>query len=247
MQDFNKFKKSLKKINHYIYALCEINGDKRIPFYIGKGINDRCLQHLKEVGDSLKVVTIKKLLQSEKLGIDILRHGIKEDVTARLIEATCIDLLGIGELSNKVRGSGSEMGRASIEEIHHLQSGELIEVEKGHQGLAFLLNSTYKSAMTEIELFEVTRGVWRNVPRDNTIRYAYATYGGLIKEVYEIHSWVEAGTQQYFTRFFENRDLSQRWEFIGKKASPEIREKYVGKVIKKERSFGSPFVKVGSM
>jgi len=246
MKDFNKFKKSLQTIDHYIYALCKVDGAKRVPFYIGKGVKDRCLQHLKETGDSPKVKTIQKLLESNHLGIDILRHGIKTDATAKLIEATCIDLLGIGELSNKVRGSGSEMGRASIEEIHHLQSGEQIAIEKEHQGLAFLLNSTYKSGMSEIELFEATRGVWSKVPRDSSIKYAYATYGGLIKEVYEIHSWVEAGTQQYFTRFFENRDISKRWEFVGKKASLDIREKYIGKVIKKERSFGSPFVKVGS-
>jgi len=247
MEDFRKFKKSLLTIDHYIYALCEVDGDKRIPFYIGKGVNERCLQHLTEKADSPKKYTINKLLEKGTLGIDILRHGIKTDKTAKLIEATCIDLLGIGELSNKVRGSGSKMGRATIQEIHNLQSGELIEIEKGHQGLAFLLNSTYKSGMSEIELFESTRGVWRNVPRDDSIQYAYATYGGLIKEVYQIHSWVKAGTQQYFTRSFDNRGVSQRWEFVGKKAPAEIRNKYVGKVIKKERSFGSPFIKVGDL
>ena len=246
MQDFSKFKKSLAMIEHYVYALCEIDDEKRTPFYIGKGVNDRCLKHLKEKGNSPKQETIEKLLAQNRLGIDILRHGIKTDKTAKLIEATCIDLLGIGELSNKVRGSGSEMGRATIEEIHNLQSGELVEIQKEHEGLAFLLNSTYKSGMSEIELFEATRGVWRNVPRDESIKYAYATYGGLIKEIYQIHSWVNAGTQQYFTRSFEDRNISQRWEFVGKKAPKDIRAMYVGKVIKKERSFGNPFIKVGN-
>ncbi len=246
MQDFNKYKTSLKTIDHYIYALCEIDGERRIPFYIGKGVNDRCLQHLKELSDSPKKEMIQKLLAKEALGIDILRHGIKTDKTAKLIEATCIDLLGIGELSNKVRGSGAEMGRATIEEIHNLQSGELVEINKDHEGIAFLLNSTYKSGMSELELFEATRGVWKNVPREPYIKYAYATYGGLIKEIYKIHSWVKAGTQQYFTRTIEHSDSTQRWEFIGRKASASIRKRYIGKVIKKDRSYGSPFVKVGS-
>lgn len=245
MQDFSKFKKSLQTIDHYVYALCKVDGENRTPFYIGKGVNDRCLNHLKDKSESAKSNLIEDLIKKDSLGIDILRHGIKTDKTAKLIEATCIDLLGIGELSNKVRGSGSEMGRATIEEIHNLQSGELIDIDKEHQGLAFLLNSTYKSGMSELELFEATRGVWRNVPRDSSIKYAYATYGGLIKEVYEIYSWVPAGTQQYFTRSFEDSGLKQRWEFIGKKAPQFIREKYIGKVIKKERSFGSPFTKVG--
>lgn len=245
MQDFNKFKKSLETIDHYVYALCEIEENKKTPFYIGKGVKDRCLKHLKEQGDSPKQDTIKKLLSTGRLGIDILRHGIKADKTAKLIESTCIDLLGIGELSNKVRGSGSEMGRATIEEIHNLMTGELIDISDEHQGLAFLLNTTYKSGMSEIELFEATRGVWRNVPRDESIKYAYATYGGLIKEVYEVHCWVKAGTQQYFTRNFDSRNISERWEFVGRKAPKEIRSKYIGKVINKERSFGNPFVKVG--
>ena len=246
MQDFSKYKKSLLAIDHYVYALCEVDGKKRTPFYIGKGVNDRCLQHLNELGDSPKKETIQTLLAKGALGIDILRHGIKNDKTAKLIEATCIDLLGIGELSNKVRGSGTEMGRATIEEIHNLQSGELVKVHKDHQGIAFLLNSTYKSGMSELELFEATRGVWKNVPRDDSMQYAYATYGGLIKEVYKIHSWVKAGTQQYFTRSIEYSDRAQRWEFIGRKASSDIRKKYIGKVIEKDRSFGRPFVKVGS-
>ncbi|MBV5262167.1 hypothetical protein FLX56_27650, partial [Synechococcus moorigangaii CMS01] len=207
MEDFNKFKKSLQAIDHYVYALCEIDGEKRTPFYIGKGVNDRCLQHLNEKEESPKKELIKKLLEKGCFGIDILRHGIKTDKTAKLIEATCIDLLGIGELSNKVRGSGSEMGRATIEEIHNLKSGELIEVRKEHEGLAFLLNKTYKSGMSELELFEATRGVWNKIPRDSSIQYAYATYGGLIKEVYQIHCWVKAGTQQYFTRTFEDIDI----------------------------------------
>lgn len=245
MQDFNHYKESLRTLEHYVYALCEVNGDIRTPFYIGKGENLRCLTHLNETKNAPKNQLIKKLLENNKLGIDILRHGIKTDKAAKLIEATCIDLLGIGELSNKVRGSGSDMGRATIEEIHNLKSGEFVKIDAEHQGLAFLLNNTFKSGMSEIELFEATRGVWSKVPRDPSVRYAYATYGGLIKEVYEVSGWVKANTQQYFTRSFEDRDISKRWEFIGKLASPEIRSRYKGKVVDKERSYGNPFVKVG--
>jgi hypothetical protein len=68
----------------------------------------------------------------------------------------------------------------------------------------------------------------------------------LIKEVYEIHSWVKAGTQQYSTRTFEAGVISKRWEFIGCIADDEIRRLYCGKLVKKDRSYGIPFVKVGS-
>lgn len=244
MDDWNRYKASLTTIGYYVYALCEIVDDRRIPFYIGKGKNGRCLDHLNEIGNSDKNRKVSHLLEEGRLGIDILRHGLDTDNIARLIESTCIDLLGVGELSNKVRGSGTLMGRSTLEEIHNLQSGELVTVDEEHRGIAFLLNTSFKSGMSDLELFEFTRGIWRNVPRSDEIKYAYATYGGLVKEVYQIHSWVKAGTQQYFTRTLEPERAKHGWEFVGKKAPDEIREKYIGKVLNKDRSYSNPFVKV---
>ena len=245
MKNFKKYKSVLEEIDYYIYALCEVVGENRLPFYIGKGKGERCLQHLSPYEEDEKGSKVLKLISENRLGIDILRHGIKTDKEAKLVEATCIDLLGVGNLSNKVRGSGVEMGRVSIEEIYSLRSGKTVNIKPQHAGVAFLLNSTYKSGMSELALFEATRGIWRNIRRGEDIKFAYATYGGLIKEVYEIHGWAPAVTQQYFERSFEAEDLSGRWEFIGKKASDEVREKYIGKILKRERSFGSPFVYVG--
>ncbi len=39
MKEFNKYKNILNEIDYYVYALCEVNGTRRIPFYIGKGKN----------------------------------------------------------------------------------------------------------------------------------------------------------------------------------------------------------------
>lgn len=67
-----------------------------------------------------------------------------------------------------------------------------------------------------------------------------------MKDVYEIYDWVPAGTQEYFTRLLTEERLEKAsWEFIGRRASPEIRNRYVGRVIRRERSYGDPFVKVG--
>lgn len=130
-------------------------------------------------------------------------------------------------------------------DICHQNSKLEIPVRKEHSGLAFILNKTYKSGMSALNLFECTRGVWANVPRDESIKYAYATFNGIVKEVYEIHSWVEAGTQQYITRSLEDVNRKGRWEFVGQIADEYVRQLYIGNVIERERSYGSPFVKVG--
>ena len=148
MKSIQKYKPVLNEIGYYVYALCELNGEQRSPFYIGKGKGERCLQHLSPSEEDEKGSKVLKLISENRLGIDILRHGIKTDKEAKLVEATCIDLLGVGNLSNKVRGSGVEMGRVSIEEIYSLRSGKTVNIKQQHAGVAFLLNSTYKSGMS---------------------------------------------------------------------------------------------------
>ena len=77
-------------------------------------------------------------------------------------------------------------------------------------------------------------------------KYAFATFRGVVKEVYEIYDWVPAGTQEYFTRELDPDRLSKaRFEFVGRKAPEDLRERYVGKIIKRKRSYGDPFIRVG--
>lgn len=100
-------------------------------------------------------------------------------------------------------------------------------------------------SMSALALYEATRGIWAKVPKDESLRFAYATYGGLIMEVYEIQCWIKAGSQQYFTRELTIGPETHRSEFVGRIASNEVRDLYVGKLIKKTCSHGNPFVKVG--
>lgn len=158
MKDFSKYSKALGMAKFYVYAFYDTEDAAKKPFYIGKGKLERCLDHIKYSDDSPKSERINYLLKTGNLGIDILHHGMDE-ATAKLVEATCIDLLGVGELTNKVRGSSSLMGRITLDELNHLLLKQETEIAPEHAGLAFLLNSTYKSGMSALALYEATRGV----------------------------------------------------------------------------------------
>ena len=151
------------------------------------------------------------------------------------------------ELENLVRGSGSQFfGRLSLEEILSLYSTTVTTIKPKHSGLAFILNKTYRSSMSPIELLEATRGTWSRPPRDQSIRFAYATYHNIVKEVYKIEGWLPAGTQQYFFRDRKLGDerLKKRWEFIGRIADDDVRNLYLRKKIRMKRSYGTPFQRV---
>jgi Uncharacterized protein conserved in bacteria len=242
----NHHKNGFKELKCYVYALCEIRDGKKIPFYIGKGTGTRCLSHLFEKKENKKTQKIKKLLEEDRLAIDILRHGLDSKVYS-VVEATCIDLLDVQDLENLVKGSGSKyLGRLSLEESLNLYAKKETEVRPEHSGLAFILNKTYRSSMPPIELFEATRGTWSKPPRDETIKFAYATYHKIVKEVYVIEGWLPAGTQQYFFRDRKLGDerLKSRWEFIGRIADDKVRELYLGRKLKMGRSYGTPFIRV---
>ena len=132
---------------------------------------------------------------------------------------------------------------------------EKVTINPQHKGVAILINKTYKPTFGDLELFEFTRGFWtkgdvtrsRKSKEANTgnKEYAYATFKGVVKEVYEIHDWVPAGTQEYFSRNFDlNRINKAKYEFVGKKAPDELRDKYLGKMLDIERSYGSSFVRI---
>ena len=68
-------------------------------------------------------------------------------------------------LTNKINGKSSEnetykkQGRLTIEEIQSTYSRQDVQVLPEHSGFSFILNKLYKFGMTDLQLFEATRGV----------------------------------------------------------------------------------------
>src|SRR4051812_14944895 len=97
----------------------------------------------------------------------------------------------------------------------------------------------FRPGMSDLELYEATRGVWKIGPRREKARYALAVYEGTVQEVYEILHWDPAWTTPYETRTFNDKTVAGWWEFVGSVASDAVRGRYRGKSVRHYFSGGS--------
>jgi hypothetical protein len=94
--------------------------------------------------------------------------------------------------------------------------------------LLIRINRLYHSDMTDEQLYEATRGIWRLGKRREKAKFAFAIFRGEVLQVYQIDTWHEAGTTPYPTRKDVNK--KDRWEFLGKQA-PALTKKYQGRSV----------------
>ncbi len=208
----------------YVYIYSDPRNGK--PFYIGKGRGNRVFSHLNDTTDSEKTAKIASIRDSgTEPQIDILRYGLT-DAEASLVEAAAIDLIGVSCLTNLVAGHHSRsFGRIGLTELIQMLQAQPVDVH--HKALLITINRLYRSNMTSEELYEATRGVWKVGSRRENAEYGMAVYQGIVREVYRIKQWYEAGTLTYNTRSEEEVNVRGRWEFEGEIAT-DIRDEYVG-------------------
>ena len=101
------------------------------------------------------------------------------------------------------------------------------------------INKTYNSTMSEISLYDYTRGRWRvNTERASKAKFAFAIFDGVIQEIFEIHEWHKAGTTESSRKPNDRPDLNStkslvgRFEFTGEIAPEKTRTYYIGKSVK---------------
>lgn len=97
--------------------------------------------------------------------------------------------------------------------------------------LLIRISKNYRQGMSADALYDVTRGVWKLSERRKRARYALAVYRGEVLEVYEIRDWHPAGTTEYKTCPVEDMQVPGRWEFTGRVAPEEVRNKYRGRSV----------------
>lgn len=222
-----------RKLGYYVYLLTDPRSDR--PFYVGKGKGRRLLDHLSDVSKSRKRAVLNEL---DRLRIpptfEILAHALADEETAFRIEAAVIDLLGLSHLTNSVRGWRSvQTGRMPLAQAIAYYAAKPVRVSD--PALLIRVNRLYRHDIKPIELYEITRGVWRLGRRRQGAKFALAVFEGVVREVYTIHSWHPAGSTRYETRRHSDVNSPGRCEFLGEVAAHTVRERY------KNRSVGSYF------
>ena len=235
-----KFKpETCSEIKNYVYAY--IDPDTMQPFYIGKGKDNRCFDHLSDQAETEKVNRIKELKRNNKEPIiKLLRYGLTENEAA-LLESTIIDFIGLDKLTNKARGVHSRsFGISSIEDINIKYTAEDVEI-KDDKVILISIGKSFRSNMSPEELFEYSRGCWKVNVQKHKPEYALIIFQGIVREVYKIYTWYKAGTSTYTYRKESEINLPDRKEFDGKIAEDNIRNKYLKKSVRKSFSKGSRY------
>lgn len=213
------------QLGYYVYLYVDPRNDR--PFYVGKGKGERALTHLLVEGESRKAQVLDELRQAGcEPRIDILAHQLPDEDTALRIEAAVIDLFGLGDLTNQVRGWHSiQWGRVPLSElvVHYAAK----PVTLTDPVLLIRINQLYRYGISAHALYEATRGVWKLGKRREKAKYALAVFEGVVREVYTIDTWHPAGTIPYTARPTDELKVAGRWEFIGVVAAEPVRSRYL--------------------
>ena len=213
-----------EQLGHYVYLYIDPRNDS--IQYIGKGVGSRAISHLSEESTSEKILWINELKkQGLSPRIEILSYNLRDSAEALAVEAAAIDLIGLKNLKNVVRGHKSnEFGRMNINEIRSRLASENAEIND--PVILVRINRTFQSGMNDADVYEITRGVWKMGERRNGAKYAIAVYRGIVRGVFRIEKWHPAGSTKYNWRtdVYNNPD---RWEFSGTVAEQKILDKYI--------------------
>ncbi|WP_312471223.1 LEM-3-like GIY-YIG domain-containing protein [Neobacillus sp.] len=220
-------KEVISKLKYYVYIYSD--PETNDIFYVGKGIGNRVFSHLNSSGDTEKSRLIKLIRdRGQEPKIEILIHGLEDEHTALKVEAAIIDLIGKEQLTNRVRGWQSGVfGRVEINQLISHYEREQVNIEE--PAILIRINRLFRYDMTDIELYDATRGVWKIGNDKDKVKYAFAIFDGIVHEIYKVLAWFQAGSTFNSRGSFD--DEINRWEFIGQKAEEAIRTNYIGKSV----------------
>ena len=97
-------------------------------------------------------------------------------------------------------------------------------IEIAEPSILIRVNQQYYRGISEDELYDITRQYWVLNPKKHKIKYAFAVYHGIVRQVYEIIRWIPEPD-------------SNRWIFEGPVA--ENMQHYIGGSVSRYVKYGA--------
>ena len=108
-----------------------------------------------------------------------------------------------------------------------------------HNLVIIKINQSYKQNLSTRELYEYTRGFWRNrIEYVQPAQFALAVAQGEVVEVYKINEWVMAKDADNIIRVYDPQKYQHRIAFKGEVAPDNIRDYYLGRHVGSLYKFG---------
>ncbi len=181
MREITEFSTSvIEKIGYYVYLL--IDPETNSVFYVGKGTGNRIFAHLNyAISTPVESDKLDKIRSIRSKGLQVKhiihRHGLTEK-EALEVEASLIDFIGIGDLTNIVKGHHSDnRGSMTIAEI--IMQYDAVKIEITEPAILIKVNKLFRHGMND-ELYEITRGNWPLGIRRNKAKFAFCVYNGIV-------------------------------------------------------------------
>lgn len=189
-----------KKICFYVYALQDpLTG---VIFYVGKGVENRWFNHIKdahksEPGDpSEKLEMIRSIEdRGDAVKVWIVRHGIHDEKTAYEVESavahtlkiigSTVESANIVDLKNLVETHHPERGLISVgraQSLYNARPAPEIKIPC----VLVKVSRLWNPEMSDEEVMEATIGWWPYLKNAQKAQYAFAVSRGTIRGVYRI-------------------------------------------------------------
>lgn len=209
MAEIDKFKSLVSEaLGYYVYCLVDPR-DKNI-FYIGKGVGNRVFAHaydaIKNPESTDKLDHIREILEAidpetgdnYQVVYYILRHNLKSEEEAFLVESVLIDLLTYPDFNTEKILQNIQGGH------HHLDSGILsikditakyynydeLELQQGDKLLLVNITNSYHKDENTRSLMDSTREFWVvSEDKAKKVDYVLGVYNGIVMEVCKVKGY----------------------------------------------------------
>jgi hypothetical protein len=168
----------------YVYIFKDPLNNK--PFYVGQGTGPRAGNlNGRNPDTTTKIEEIRKEQKKEPI-IELYRYGLDKK-TAEMYEGLAIDAIGIDNLTNRKHGRKEIIiWPAKPDKSTNQTPDPLNKANITEPAIIIRVNQLYRSGMSDEELYDATRGIWKLGKRRNGARYVFAAFQGIILDVYKI-------------------------------------------------------------